>query len=249
MFNDYEIPALLRRNTVLVFDTETTGIIPRIRRGEPPVSLEKKPHITQISAILYDIITMTELDRFNTYVRIPESVTISEEVTNLTGVTRELCDNGMDIVDALMAFYRLYVQCNVIAAHNIEFDREMIMIELERNQDKVAPCCLFMFDQVFVKLNHIREFCTMSDKVTMNYLEKSARASQLAVSTNAHPQLLATMAGRRPPWLKLNKLHRQLFDCDDVVGLHNSMVDVLVCLRCYMKLVHDVDIGLLAIDL
>jgi DNA polymerase-3 subunit epsilon len=42
-------------------------------------------------------------------------------------------------------------------------------------------------------------------------------------------------------WPRLEELHRFLFH-EDAKDLHNSMIDVIVCLRCYMKIMHNMDI-------
>jgi len=42
-------------------------------------------------------------------------------------------------------------------------------------------------------------------------------------------------------WPSLKELHYFLFH-EEATGLHNSMIDVIVCLRCYMKVMHKVDI-------
>ena len=47
---------------------------------------------------------------------------------------------------------------------------------------------------------------------------------------------------------KLMELHKHLFNTIPD-GLHNSMVDVLVCLRCYGKIKHNVDFNELSINL
>ena len=40
---------------------------------------------------------------------------------------------------------------------------------------------------------------------------------------------------------KLSELHAKLFT-EDVKGLHNSLIDVFVCLRCYYYLEYKVDL-------
>lgn len=42
-------------------------------------------------------------------------------------------------------------------------------------------------------------------------------------------------------WPKLEELHRFLFK-ENAKNLHNSLIDVIVCLRCYMKVMHQIDI-------
>ena len=51
------------------------------------------------------------------------------------------------------------------------------------------------------------------------------------------------MPGRLPSkkWPKLCELYGKLFDGATVDGLHNSMIDVLACLRCYLKMRHVYD--------
>ena len=39
------------------------------------------------------------------------------------------------------------------------------------------------------------------------------------------------------------ELHEHLFNSIPD-GLHNSMVDILVCLRCYIKMTFDIDLSL-----
>ena len=42
-------------------------------------------------------------------------------------------------------------------------------------------------------------------------------------------------------WPKLSELHTHLFN-ENVENLHNALVDVIVCLRCFMKIMMNVDI-------
>ena len=48
--------------------------------------------------------------------------------------------------------------------------------------------------------------------------------------------------GRRPykKVPKLIELYKHLFQNKEVDGLHNSMMDVIVCLQCYLKMKHDI---------
>jgi len=45
----------------------------------------------------------------------------------------------------------------------------------------------------------------------------------------------------RMKWPTLNELHQTLFDTS-VIDLHNSIVDVIVCLRCYYRIVYKKDL-------
>jgi DNA polymerase III epsilon subunit-like protein len=129
--NMYSIPK--KSNLILVFDTETTGLINKDLLPIQYKHLNLYPYITQISAILYDVDNQTTKKVFNTYIKIPDDVEIPEVVVNLTGITREKCNDGMEIRDALSTFYNLYMKSNAIIAHNMWFDSKMIRIECIRN--------------------------------------------------------------------------------------------------------------------
>jgi hypothetical protein len=69
-------------------------------------------------------------------------------------------------------------------------------------------------------------------------------------TTSMHPLLIDVLENNVPEqkkykkWPKLVELYFALFD-ENPDGLHNSMMDVLVCLRCYLKMRHNFDGGLL----
>ena len=52
-----------------------------------------------------------------------QNIPLSDIVKELTGVTREKLDAGMDILTALTTFYKNYITCGTIIALNIDFDR------------------------------------------------------------------------------------------------------------------------------
>jgi DNA-directed RNA polymerase subunit H (RpoH/RPB5) len=57
---------------VLVFDTETTGLIQKSLLPLQPNHLDSYPYITQLSAVLYDVDNQKVKRVFNTYVKIPD---------------------------------------------------------------------------------------------------------------------------------------------------------------------------------
>jgi len=80
-------------NYILVFDTETTGLFPKETKD-----LALCPYITQLSFVVFDIDTQKVVRCYNKYINIPSDVVITPFITELTGVTREKCDNGVDIM-------------------------------------------------------------------------------------------------------------------------------------------------------
>jgi len=231
---NFVVEAPKRKRTVLVFDVETTGILPKKDRlSKTSPTIEAYPYILQLSYAKYDIITNTLLETYDTYIKINKNVEISQTITDLTGITRKNCLTGTPIIEALSKFYEAYITSDVIVAHNIDFDRKMILIEIERNRLEIlkrSAECMTIFNSTYEELNGVEHYCTM---------RKGSIITNIMVESK-YP-------GKPPSlkWPRLEELYAKLFDGETVDGLHNAMVDVLVCLRCYMKMRHNTDCGLL----
>ena len=192
---------------VLVFDTETTGLIDKTLLPLQYKDLAFHPYITQLSAVLYDVDNQKVKKVFNTYVKIPVHVEIPEIVVQLTGITREKCDSGMEIGEALSAFYKLYLKCDAIVAHNMWFDSKMIRIECMRNRFP-EMLKIFFQDESTKPIS-----CTMMEGMRYCGLNR---------------------------FVRLSVLYELLFKEDaNQFELHNSLVDTMVCLRCYLKIFCD----------
>ena len=227
----FSVPPPTYRRRFLVFDVESTGLLPNSRRGTTTaVPITAYPHILQLSFAIYDLSQKQVIRKYDAYIDIPDDVVISEFVTNLTGISKEKCKTeGKPIVEVLEQFYEAYMFCEGIVAHNMDFDEKMISVELERNRPAImekAPYCFMTFNPMYEKVQGIERYCTMRKGTDMcNILVESK------------------MPGRPPSkkWPKLNELYAKLFDGGTVEGLHNSMIDVLTCLRCYLKMRHGYD--------
>jgi DNA polymerase III epsilon subunit-like protein len=234
---NYQINAPPRNRTALVFDVETTGLLPqKPRYSTAPIPISAYPHIIQLSFVLYDIINKNIIRSYDSYVKIGNDVVIGEFVSTLTGITNEICNSkGNDIIDVMRAFSRAYAECDVLVAHNIEFDEKMIMIEIERNRPRLlteGPECLTVFNKIHEQLRGIEQYCTMRKGIALCNI------------------MVESKTPGKPPtakWPKLAELYAKLFNNETVAGMHNSMVDVLACLRCYMQMRHTHDPGLLSI--
>ena len=213
--NMFILPVKNVSKYVLVFDTETTGLINRLLLPLQYKDLVLHPYITQLSAVLYDVDNQKVKKVFNTYIKIPDHVEIPEIVEKLTGITREKCNGGMEIQDALSAFYKLYLKCDAIAAHNMWFDSKMIRIECMRNQ---FPQMLKIFFQGTSENETEKPIsCTMMKGMEFCGLNR---------------------------FVKLSVLYELLFKEDaNQFELHNSLVDTMVCLRCYLKIFCDKEIS------
>jgi DNA polymerase III epsilon subunit-like protein len=220
------INAPVRRRFVLTFDVETTGLIPKQSRNAlHPIPITEYPYIIQFSFILYDIIDKQLVQMYDSYIKIPDLVPIPEVVSELTGIYKLTCQNrGRNIIDALTAFTEAYKSCDCLVAHNMDFDQEMILIELERNRAEItsrSPHCFTLFNPVFERVRNIDKYCTM---------KKGTDICNIVVSDQGKPP--------RKKWPKLSELYACLFNGAEVKNLHNSIVDVKACLKCYLKMRH-----------
>lgn len=217
-----------KSNLVMVFDVETTGLIPK--RGPKTIftdDINMSPYILQFCFIVYN----TELDEivrtFNSYVNIDDSVEISPKITELTGIVREKCNTeGQSIEYVLSEFYKEYVLCATIVAHNIDFDREMVMIEAIRNNLKMmdlgCPNPTILFNDMYNFLNKKEIYCTMrSGKELCNLWTQPSIGSLSKRSYKKNP--------------KLSELYHKIFD-EIPLGLHDAVVDTEACLKCYLHL-------------
>ncbi len=109
---------------ILFFDTETSDMIDR-RRGPGP----GQPHVVQLAALLVEEGTETPLC---TLIR-PEGWTVSPGAERVHGIsTRQALAGGVPIRQAIEQFHELASRAEVLVAHNIEFDRLMVLSEYAR---------------------------------------------------------------------------------------------------------------------
>ena len=178
----------------------------------------QQPYITQLCFILYDTETKVIEMVFNKYIKIPQHVIIPEKVIEITGITKELCDTqGINIVDALGTFIKACSQANILVAHNMQFDKKMIEIELIRNN-------LFGVDEPnYFKI--IKKECTM--------------AIGKPICNITIPSKYGKLFLKNP---KLKELHEKLFGSIPE-NLHDAEVDTIACLRCYIQMIYGYDMN------
>ena len=199
---------------VIVFDTETTGL--PTERNPSITQPWKWPHIVQISFILYDTEARKMLACQDHIIKVGDTVEISKRSQEIHGITPSRCKRrGIDIKLALEYFNENLRQADVVVAHNISFDKRMIMVESIRNK----------LPQYFTIDGHRKpEFCTM---------KRSTERCKIEVTSKNGDKYFK--------YPTLTELHRELFGTIPN-GTHDSMADVIICLRCYAKCEHEHDI-------
>ena len=95
------------------------------------------PHILQISFVIFDTQFWRVVTSYDAYIKVAADIEISPKITEITGISRTMCNEcGIDISDAMHEFYKAYVSCDAVVAHNLDFDREMVLIEMARLNEK-----------------------------------------------------------------------------------------------------------------
>ena len=203
---------------VLVFDTETTGLQVK---GASIYDKSKWPYIIQLSYIFYDLSINSVLIKDN-YIKLDSSITISQESYNIHNISREILDaQGIHIVDALKDFNECLKVCDIVVGHNISFDKRLIFVECFRHN--VKQYFTEFKDNVMIQKP---EFCTMKNTNEFCKLERLSATNKVYYK---HP--------------KLSELYEKLFPNEPLPkDLHNSLVDVAMTIRCYLKYIYNFDI-------
>lgn len=209
-------------NKVMVFDVETTGLIQK----EKMHNIESYPFILQMSWAIYDIHNFNIIKMFNKYINIDQQIEIPSFITELTGCTRELCDNGIQLRDILIEFYKDFHECYIVSAHNISFDSAILKAEITRNWQYIKDICP-NFDKIFNK-----DYCNLIDVELLCTMRSTTNVCKIKKEK---------ISGYKFP--KLKELYVTCFNKSIPNQLHNSMVDVIVCLRCLLKIKFGIEIS------
>ena len=209
---------LLKQSKIMiitVFDTETTGFPPRGPLSQD--NIDKWPYIVQLSWISYNVETLKLIEIKDYVIKLKRGILIPEESSKVHGITKDISiAQGINIKDALFEFLECLKNTNVLVAHNIEFDKKMIAAEFYRNG----------YHNIFKDMEYpFIEYCTMKfgDRIT--------RLTRINPKTNLV----------YPKFPKLIELYEHLFK-ETPENLHNSLVDVMVCFRCFYYMYFGSDI-------
>jgi DNA polymerase III epsilon subunit-like protein len=255
--------ASLQERYVLVFDFETNALphesvtwdnfrikdVPRFsadgsparhwQTGEPLIMKAsdhlKWPHTVQFAYILYDN-KENKAKVVNELVRLPDGVEMSEEseaihkiskamtqgktktVVDLkTGRKRKTYHPEVDVV--LREFMKDFKIADVVVAHNIKFDRNMLLAEMSRKRPEFE-------EELEAVFSNKKEYCTAQFGAEVCKIKATNRVGEVYY--------------RMP---KLSGLYEHLFGLElDPGHLHDALVDVVICLRCFYKMRYGVDL-------
>jgi len=223
---------------VMVFDTETTGLPKYMKHTPNQSNLDNWPHIVQLSYIIYDTDTNQVLNITDHIIRVPDGVQITEENSAIHGITQEISRQGIPLNVALDEFMVDFDNVDLIVAHNIEFDKKMLMVELYRANLERAEA-----EGAGERLNSAggsrRSYILCVDKIQTSI--KYACTMQEGIDLCNIKAFTKIEKKEYIKWPTLAELCQHLFNYEPK-NLHNSLNDVAICLRCFLKMRFDRDV-------
>jgi len=210
---------------VLIFDTETTGLPKTKLINENAIN--DWPYIVQLSYIIYD----TEDDKFikisDNIINISDSIDIPKESVAIHGIDRnKMTQHGKSITEVLKEFLKEISIIDLIVGHNIEFDINMIIVEiyrciLNRENSDIKEIDL----PIIIQLQYMNQYCTMKNSMELCNIKK----------------INMTTGKEYLKYPTLTETYYKLFSTKPN-NMHNSLHDIYACFRCFYKLKYNKDI-------
>jgi DNA polymerase III epsilon subunit-like protein len=232
---------MVEGNISMIFDTETTGLIPKIDLSYnwEEVDISTFPYILQLSFVTINESTHQIQGVYDELIKLPEGFVIDPFVTSIHGITNEMINKkGRDSEAQIDIVMKNYIQSKKLIGHNVSFDITMLLVAIIRilqkyknmddeydteTADKMSKWMGY-YENLYVSWRYKYE-CTMKPNVKLCNIWVNRKNSE-------------KMFLKFP---KLAELHYVLFH-SNVKSLHNSLTDVFVCLRCYYFIKYKIDL-------
>lgn len=205
----------------LVFDSETTGLSKT--QIISPSTIHLWPHVVQFSYIVFDTESNKIVKIKDSIIKVPDGFIITEENAKIHGINTEISlAKGVDLLPVLEEFFTDFDSADHIVGHNVSFDINMIKAELQR---LIMNSFNEKLQEYLTKINTSTKFyCTMQETIELCAIELKDKYGR---SYKKFPKLV--------------ELYQKMFGVTPK-NLHNSLNDVIVCLRCFIKLKYEIDI-------
>ena len=187
---------------VLVFDTETTGMV----SWRKPETDPAQPHLIQLGMVLVETGNWQCLARHSLLIRLPEEVAMEEGALQAHGIEAEKCrEFGVPLSVACDLFRETASNTDFIVAHNLKFDRI------------VMAASLFRAGSVTDWMEDLRWLCTMETAAPV--LRLPGREGQFKWPTLA--QAYEHFSGQ-----PLQGAHDALVDAEACLTVFRGLVEV-----------------------
>lgn len=211
---------------VLIFDTETTGL-PKSKIINPD-TLKLWPHIVQFSYVIYDTSLNDIIETSDSIIKLKNGMPIPEDSIKIHGITNTISQkNGIDLELVLNEFFHHLKNVDLLVGHNVSFDINMVKIELLRLIYDPIPSIMkneYKLDLHFIT-NYTNIYCTLQKSIHFCNIRA---IDKFGIEYAKFPKLV--------------ELHQKLFESVPN-NLHNSLNDILVTLRCFIKLKCGIDLN------
>jgi DNA polymerase-3 subunit alpha/DNA polymerase-3 subunit epsilon len=177
------------------------------------------PYAVQLSYIVYDTVTH-EKKVVNQKIRLPKGVLMcpGSEAIHKMSLQENQTSGYPYIQDVLLDAKADFDKADHIVAHNLAFDRNVMLAELKRHAGTHPLLETFLYQ--FEYNSRKKAFCTGKHGATVCKIE----------AVNCHGKPYYKMP-------KLAYLYEYLFgESPDPTKLHDALYDVFVCLRCYYSI-------------
>jgi len=221
---------------IIVVDTETTGLIPK---GGASRDLAKCPHIVQLSYMVLNTNNFKIREDYDAIIRLGDNVEISERSIEIHKITREksqMCGTPINVAlyNLKQAVSRYGVE--LVVGHNIEFDKQMLDIECRRN----GLIGLFSFFDAATGIVRAGLLDSYSGPIPLYCTMENSKDL-------CNNRVQSMYGGTYIRFSKLGEVFEKIFgaatESAHSAFMHNSRVDVIMCLRIFVWITYSVDIA------
>jgi DNA polymerase III epsilon subunit-like protein len=209
---------------VLLFDTETNGLPKRF--GAPIHALDNWPNILSIAWQIWDMnatdSSQTFVEKRNYFLNPPPTLVWNAEAEKIHGLRRDFLETeGHDIRVVLDEFMRAASACQLIVAHNLQFDKSVLLAEMLRQNPKMVMNWWPRF-----------EYCTCNNTKALCKLPPSVKLRPNPSDPYKMPKLV--------------ELWKFLYGGDATFSFHSAEGDTECLVQIFRELLHRnvLDLGL-----
>ena len=138
---------------IIIFDTETTGLP---QRG---MSLEDQPHVCQFASMTVEYDsgsgTFKEIDSINHLIKPP--ISIPAETSAIHGIDDAKVADAPSFSGVVDEITEAFLSSDLAVAHNLAFDRDLLVFELQRLNRDVN----FLSEQLLDTMTSTKDFCKL----------------------------------------------------------------------------------------
>jgi len=224
----------------VVFDTETTDKIQYVE-DESGKKKAIMPRVIQLGYIYYDTSDPSKTKIFDNLIDIDDSIEISDGAAKIHHITKESIQAAkptekLPMEEALQQFINDIEKCDYVVAHNVEFDKNVLLHELEQLENEELKTCGLALFNTFTEKNQWT--CTMKDNIQVCKLQsdKQRNLDRYLKSKGEPPKNYYKFP-------KLSETYNHYFGYGpNEESLHAAIMDVVLCLRVFVRYISGKDI-------